>query len=87
MNKLFKILEKMQANGVDFCFQCRTKDNFYNLKVITPQGREKYLSSNDIAIIEDQLFVIWGHLIGSTANGIKIPAPLSVPIPPPMPTP
>jgi hypothetical protein len=87
MRKLFLILDKLTINKIHFCLQSHGDKDFYNLKVMTPQGKEDYISGNSLELIEERLIIIWGHLIGSTANVIKTPAPLSVPIPPPMPPP
>ena len=87
MSKVFLILEQLTINKVHYCLQSHGAIEFYNLKVTTPEGEEKYLGSDKLDEIEDQLDAIWGHLINSTATVIKAPAPLSVPIPPPMPPP
>lgn len=87
MSKLFLILSKLQENKIPFCFQSRGDKEYYNLKIITPQGKEQYINSEHLDMIELALDTIWGHLIGSTTTVIKTSAPSSVPIPPPMPPP
>jgi len=87
MSKLFLILSKLQENKIEFCFQCRSKESFYNLKVMTPQGKEYYITSEHLDMIEEGLNIIWGHLLDSTTTVVKFSTSASVPIPPPMPPP
>lgn len=85
METVLKILNELHNNKIDFCLQSRVTNKFYNLKVITPQGKEQYINSNDINIVKDQLIIVWGHLIGSTTTVIKTSAP--IPLPPQIPAP
>lgn len=87
METILKILGELHKNGTGFCLQSSGKETYYNLKVYTPQGKEKYISSDNIAVVEEQLVIIWGHLINGTTTIKKTSAELSVPIPPPMPPP
>lgn len=85
MENVLKILNELHKIKVGFCFQ--TRENYFNLKVYTPDGEEKYINSDDIGMIELKLMRIWGHLLGGTTKVIKTSAPSGVPIPPPMPPP
>lgn len=84
MRTLFTILEKLTERNIKFCFN--SQGNFYNLKVVLPEGREQYIHGDSIDFIEKRLISVWKRINLETTPKIMVPQPktkLPRPLPPP----
>ena len=63
---------------VSFCFQHQAKHDYFNLEIENIYGKKHNITSEDIQDIEDDLKIIWGHLLDKP----KLPTPPGFPRPP-----
>ena len=77
MRDLYKIFAKLEDMNLSFCFQCQGKSKYYNLSVCDIKGKQHCFNSENVQDIEDNLKVMWGHLLDAPA----MPIPTGMPRP------
>ena len=97
MRYLYQIFDKLIEKQIHFCFQSKSSHTYFSLMVKDRYGDECYLHSDDLNKIEENLKIIWGHLLEeyvvvgvTTYAGLAlptIPKPMSIPLPPGIPRP
>lgn len=84
MRDMYKIFAELEKRKVVFCFQCQGKNEYYNLSVDDPKGKNHAFSSDSVPHIEEWLKVMWGHLLsdgGFKEKGTVTVVPFPIPRP------
>ena len=89
MTKVYQIMEKMDEQKKAYCFTTHGHLNYYMMSVQNPAKPDKklYLRGETLKSIEDQLMIIWGHLLDGVLVIPPAPRPIKTsPAAPAMPT-
>jgi len=88
-DEFFKLLQILHDKKIHLVFYYNPKSTYYNLKIKTPQGEDKYIANTDFNYIKEGLQVVWGHLLDGykTKDLTTLPGEPFGSIPEPMPMP
>lgn len=84
MKEFWLILEELRKRNIYFCFQSHAgSSEFYNLAVRNPRNEKNtlYLHSETVEKCEQDLKILWGHILEKSPSVAKIPTPSGFPMP------
>lgn len=90
MNDFFLILQYLTENKIKYCHQYQPQWDFHNLSLDDPKGNYMMLRNNEPKLIEQELKIIWGHVLPKNSSpviAIEMTEPAEFAIAPPMPLP
>lgn len=84
MRDFYIILNYLQENRIPFCFQCQGDNDYFNISINDPKGKNHSYSAENFRDIERFVYIMWGHKVPKKEVILSMPLPSNFPIPRPM---